>query len=55
MHSLIRFVLLAAGGLLAAGCQPVRLDGPIIAEVMTGSEVCTTLRDLSVPGGRLSG
>ncbi len=55
MRVLIRFVPLVAGGFLAAGCQPARLDGPIIAEVMTGSEICTTLRDLSVPGGRLSG
>ncbi|MBN1513821.1 MAG: hypothetical protein JXB13_17525, partial [Phycisphaerae bacterium] len=55
MQASARLVLLLAGGFLFWGCRPARLDGPLIAEVMTGTEVCQTLRDLSMPGGRLSG
>lgn len=49
---------IVAGCLLALGCQapgPPHLDGPIITEVMTASEVSANLRELAMPGGRLSG
>ncbi len=56
MRSRIIPVLLCAGGLLLSGCSSsVSLDGAIIAEVMTGSEVGPNLRHLCMPGGRLSG
>ena len=54
-------LMLMLGAILsvAAGCQsphaPDRIDELVLGEVMMRSELAANLRDLSMPGGRLSG